>query len=150
MFNSFEDTTGKELAKLIAGDLLGYGMSRKTYEYELDESLVIKIETSGGKFQNVLEWEFWKDIKESKYAKWFAPCVEISPSGLFLIQKRTTPIPKEDYPKMIPSFFSDTKYSNFGVIIEKGKKRFVCHDYGNLCTNTKFNDKMVKAHFWGE
>lgn len=145
MHQNMSDMPGKELAKLVAGDRIGFGMSREVYEYELDRSLVIKLEMGAKRFQNVKEWEFWEEVSMTPWAKWFAPCVEISPSGLFLIQKRTTPAPKHKFPDKIPAFLSDLKYSNFGLLVEKGQERLVCHDYGSLVLTNGFSKKMKKA-----
>lgn len=140
-------TTARDLTYLFLGEVLGNGMSRSVYAHERDKSLVIKVESGGNRFQNVLEWEFWQTVKDTKMAKWFAPCVEISPNGIFLIQKRADMIPKNQYPKKIPKFFTDLKYQNFGMI----GKQFVCFDYGTAhinAINNHLSTKLVTSKFW--
>lgn len=137
-------TTARDLTHLFLGEVLGSGMSRTVYAHAQDPSLVIKVEY-GDRFQNVLEWEVWQGIKDSPMAKWYAPCVDISPNGIVLIQKRVQMIPREQYPKEIPAFFTDTKYQNFGML----GKQFVCFDYGtmNIIRNC-FTKRMQKADWW--
>ena len=78
-------------------------------------------------------------------AKWFAPCVDISPSGHFLIQKKCKPlIDIKCLPKNIPGFFTDVHWNNFGML--NGK--FVCFDYQfigngvNIAMNTRMLNKL--------
>ena len=146
IFDELGNTFAVDLAKLILGDKLGEGMSREVYEFAFDKKFVVKVEQS--KFQNVREWELWNELKENKLAKHFAPCVDISPCGIYLIQRRTEPIPKSEYPEKIPHFFTDEKFSNFGVIVENGKKSFVCHDYGSFILTNGFRNGMKKAVWW--
>lgn len=138
--------SAKDLAWLMLGEKIGSGSSRDVYACPTDKTLVIKYEHAES-FQNHLEWEIWQLVKGTKWAKWFAPCVNISPNGLFLIQKRAEKSKKMDYPKQIPFFFTDLKYDNFGFI----GKQFVCVDYGTaLCRfiNTDTKLKMRKADWW--
>ena len=139
--SQFEDLKG-----LLFGELLGVGVHRKVGVFLPDPTLVIKcvIETPN---INVLEDEMWLMIKDTKLAKWFAPCVSISDCGMFLLQKRVQRLPKEQYPKLIPSFFGDLKYSNFGWL----DGHFVCCDYASfMCTSMvhKWNEKLTKADWW--
>jgi hypothetical protein len=147
MFKEFNEHFGKELSKLIAGNLLGKGIHRDVYEYRLNKEIVIKIETNDS-FANVIEWEFWKEVKDTPWAKWFAPCIDISPNGVFLLQTRTYQPLKSDYPEKVPSFLDDLKYSNYGVIVKGNKKQFVCHDYGNTVLTKGVNNKLKKADWW--
>jgi hypothetical protein len=141
--------SAREFADLILGDQIGLGMSRNVYNHKQNPDLVIKHEVGQG-FQNAIEWRVWESVEHTPMAKWFAPCVSISPNGVFLIQKKVKTLPilnKDKYPKEIPAFFSDTKYTNFGML----GKNFVCFDYGtfNLVRNC-FTKKMQKAKWWEE
>lgn len=142
--------TGKnilaDLGKLFIGERLGAGVGREVYVNLMDEDTVIKYEPEG--FQNIKEWEMWQEVEMTKYAKWFAPCITISPNGIFLVQKRTYKPLKVDYPEKVPSFFMDKKYDNYGVIIEKGIKKFVCHDYGSFSLINGLNNRLVNADWW--
>ncbi len=121
--------------QLMVGEFLGGGVSRGVYGCTIDPSLVVKIETPARSFQNVVEWEAWGEIKDLKLAirKHFAPCVTISPCGIVMLQKKTTPLTEEELPNRVPAFFTDTKLSNFGWF----EGRIVAHDYGltNLVTS---------------
>lgn len=127
--------------------MLGIGVYRKVGLFKPDGSLVIKIALEDPS-KNYIEWEIWNNICQCKdLARWFAPCVSISTCGMFLLQKRVETKPKTEYPKLIPEFFTDTKYSNFGWLDGK----FVCCDYsgfGQIFMDKKPNLKMVKADWW--
>jgi hypothetical protein len=134
----------KEIAKMVCGTLLGEGIGRRVYEYLPDPRYVVKVEYEGGSFQNIVEWEAWQDIQYTKWAEWFAPCLQISPNGAVLLQERTTPATKR--PPKLPNFMSDLKKENFGMIGNK----LVCHDYGyNLLTTRGLsNGRLVKPRYW--
>lgn len=139
------DTLALDFFKFFVGDCLGSGAGRDVYEYTQDKSLVLKVESSAGSFQNIMEYETWQQVQFTEQSKWFAPCVDISPCGMFLLQKRTTPIRTGNYPTHIPTFFTDTKLENFGML---GKK-FVCHDYGNNLLMMKgLSNRMKKVVWW--
>lgn len=145
-FSDFPADIKTEFIDTFCGKLIGHGYSRQVYEYKLDSSLVIKIETCinvSKYFQNVIEYDTWINIKDTDLSKWFAPCVYISYNGNVLIQKKTNPVKK--YPDMIPIFLTDTKKQNYGMY--KGK--FVCHDYGtNNLIKYGFTKRMKKADWW--
>lgn len=149
--NIHEYPTGaRDLAYLFLGPLIATGMSRTVYAHEQDKTLVIKYEHGNARWQNILEWEIWQCVKDTKAAKWFAPCIDISPNGHFLIQKRAEKLPKHYFPKKVPVMLGDLKYDNFGMI----GKQFVCVDYGtahitalNLSLEVK-KIKMKKAKWW--
>lgn len=141
-------TTARDTAGLFFGKILGSGMSRIVYQHIGDPTLVLKVESGGNRFQNVLEWEVWQTVKDTKFAKWFAPCIDISANGIILVQKKADIIPKNQYPKKIPRFFMDTKYENFGMI----GKQFVCFDYGTAhidALNRSLTAKTKKSDWWG-
>lgn len=143
-------TTARDITGLFFGEVIGSGMSRTVYQHLQDPSLVLKVELSGTRFQNVLEWEIWNTVKDTKMAKWFAPCIDISANGIVLIQKKVAPIPEDQYPKKLPSIFGDTKYQNFGKI----GKQFVCFDYGtshiNAINSILIKNKTKVAKWWKE
>lgn len=143
----FPTTLARDLINFCTGKRLGAGIDREVFDWPFDKTLVLKVETSG--FQNVREYEIWDEIKhQEKYAKNFAPCVWISPCGCYLLQKKTHAIPKEDYPEKVPSFFFDTKYDNYGILVEEGKRRFVVHDYGSFSLCNGYNARQRKADWW--
>lgn len=125
MHERFVDS--RDLAHLFIGGLISYGMNRHVYKVERDPTIVIKYEPGGDEFQNVMEWRVWQACSNfSKLSKWLAPCVALSPNGVWLIQKRITIIPPEKYPKKVPAWMGDCKYANFGML----DGEFVACDYG--------------------
>lgn len=116
-----------ELLHFVAGEALGADMTREVYAHPQNPDWVIKIENKVATFQNVKEWEFWKEYnRHATIAKWLAPCHFISESGSFLIQSRTRPLVAKELPKRLPTFLTDHKPENFGML----NGRVVCHDYG--------------------
>jgi hypothetical protein len=141
-----ESSQFEDLKSLLFGEALGIGIHRKVGVFNPDPTLVIKCAIDCPNI-NVLEEEIWMMVKDTDIAKWFAPCVSISPGGIFLLQKRAERRPRSEYPKEIPAFFTDTKYSNFGWI----DGRFVCVDYASFISTSmshKWSKKMKKADFW--
>lgn len=122
----------KEFAHLMLGEKrIGYGMSRVVYDHPHDPTKVIKVEAEGRFFQNVMEWEIWREWShDDDVAKWLAPCHQISASGRFLIQAKAFDCRPEDIPKKLPRFLTDHKPDNFGVMGFGKKKRVVSRDYG--------------------
>lgn len=116
-----------ELVSFMLGNKLGHGASREVYALGIDGSKVIKYEYVCGKFDNAHEWGIWSELCDTQWARWLAPCRNISPCGTFLIQDRTAPL--REFPKgfKIPSFMADAKPENFGML----GGRIVAHDYGN-------------------
>ena len=141
-------TVVRDGLKFFLGKQIGKGMCREVFENPFDSTTVIKYEIAG--FQNIREYELWKEVEGSPLAKWFAPCVDISACGIFLVQKKTEKPLHCDYPKEVPHFFVDTKFNNYGIIVEKGKKRFVCHDYGSFLWSKGLGKRLVKADWWKE
>lgn len=136
----------KEFTRMLFGKQIGRGLSRTVYVLLSDPTLVIKTEIKGNSFQNIREWEYWNEMKGTPVEKWLAPCLFISPCGTVLIQKRCETLDKSKYPSKLPSFFTDTKYQNFGLLNNK----FVCFDYGNIPFSKGVNSKTVKANWWGD
>jgi hypothetical protein len=134
----------RELGDLVLGDYLGEGMSRKVYKYRLDDNYVIKIENYADTFQNVREWLIWQEVKYSEeYRQWFAPCSYISDSGTYLIMEYARPIVREELPELLPSFVTDIKLANFGML--KGKVVLV--DYGVTLFNLNKRLKTISKDF---
>lgn len=129
-FDVDEKTYGRfstvDVLQTLLGPLVGRGSCREVRRVSFAPDLVIKIETSQQSFQNIIEWETWNWAKDTKWAKWFAPCVEIAGGGCVLIQKRTEPLPDDCSILRLPDFFSDLKLNNFGRL----NGRVVAHDYG--------------------
>lgn len=141
-----ESTQFEDLKGLLFGEALGFGVHRKVGVYNLDKTLVVKCALDTPNV-NVLEYEMWIMVCDTDIAKWFAPCVDISPCGMFLIQKRVENRPYREYPQMIPSFFGDTKYSNYGWL----DGNFVCVDYASFMYTSishKWNGRLKKADWW--
>jgi hypothetical protein len=137
-----------ELLALIKGDFIAGGMSRDVYKYLPDTSRVIKCERLDYTFDNVMEWEVWQALMETPYKDWLARCCTISPNGRVSIQERTSRVPTEMLPTMIPSIFRDTKAENWGLVVRDGEELFVCHDYAHVAiTNVPAKIRLVKAEW---
>ena len=135
-----------ELEKFICGKRLGFGAFREVFELRANDAYVVKIAIDdAGRAVNLLENKIWGEISETPLAKWFAPVFAVSSSGKYLIQQKVEQLPKEQYPKKIPRFFTDTKYSNFGWLKGKG---FVCCDFGSFNMFRGGSTKMVKVSWW--
>lgn len=135
-----------DLKGLMVGNSLGMGASREVFVCAMNEEFVVKFEYKAKSFSNALEWEVWQHVKDTAWAKWFAPCICISNSGNFLVQRRTTPVAMKDMPKEIPSIFTDLKVQNWGRLDGK----IVCHDYGLMTrlVHDSLNKRMIKAKWW--
>lgn len=133
----------REFMYMMCGECLGQGMTRTTYRCAMDATKVIKVENSISHFQNVREWHIWQDNSECKdVAKWLAPCRYISQNGNFLIMDYAEDIRKAELPALIPSFFTDVKRANLGMI--NGK--IVLRDYGTIPLNMPHR---LKKNTWG-
>lgn len=140
--NEVSPVLQRDLFHMLCGAQLGEGVGRIVYEHSFDPTVVIKFESNAGSFQNVIEWETWQRVKNADLAKWFAPCVAISPNGSVLVQKRTCK--PTNYPDKVPSFFTDIKLENFGML----GKQFVAHDYGlHLLMENGMSTRMKKANW---
>lgn len=134
-----------ELEFLMLGTKLGEGVSRTVYvlkdpyqwgrdrvhesplNLEVRSPYVVKVERATGRFQNVQEWSVWEWARGvPSLKKWLAPCISISPCGLYLIQQRVEPIRTKELPKRLPKFLIDTHRDNLGIL----NGRVVCCDYG--------------------
>jgi hypothetical protein len=136
----------EDLAFLICGKAIGSGMSRNVFEYRLSDKWVAKLEHNST-FQNQVEWEIWNEVKDHKaLSRWFAPCIQISGYGQWLIQARTFPIEKRSLPSKVPHIFTDLKIGNWGWL----DGRPVCHDYGTMLCRLfgKHAERLRKADWW--
>lgn len=133
----------RDAFNLLCDQQISYGMSRSVWSSLLLPDCVVKVEDDTARFQNVVEWETWQRVKDTPYAKWFAPCRWISPNGIVLVMERTIPTVK--YPDKMPVFLCDFKKSNYGML----KGSLVCHDYGtNLLFEYGMTKRMRKVTEW--
>lgn len=142
-FKFFNDTPSRDFFELFCGKRLGRGISREVYEHALDPTLVIKFETRGEWFQNIIEYQIWTHMQYAPTVNvWLAPIVHISPCGIVLIQKKTTPPKPGQLPNEVPAWSTDHKASNWGML--RGKP--VMHDYGsNLMLEKGATNRLKKA-----
>jgi hypothetical protein len=112
--------TTHEIMHWYLGDLIGEGASRWVFDY--NDDLVLKVE-KGDWMSNAIEYDTWVAVQDTKWAKWFAPIVDISDNGRLLWQKKCKKVYEQ--PKKLPSFFSDVKLSNLGEL----NGRIVAVDY---------------------
>lgn len=136
-----------DLVGLVLGPEISSGESRAVFVNNFDSSTVIKMERRSRSFNNCYEWDIWNNFEGTPMEKWLAPCVSISACGIYLVQMKTTVAASNAYPEKIPKFFTDLKYSNWGMF----EDRMVCHDYAN---STLYQPdrlkKLVKAEWWKE
>jgi hypothetical protein len=140
----FKTTAARDVAALLLGECLGYGTYRAVYKHALDDDLIVKVENGERCFSNVIEYEVWNAVKETEFAKWFAPVVACSPTGTVLIMRKTLLISERELPAKVPSFFTDLKADNFGRL----DGRIVCHDYGNNLLMEKGMSKRMRKADW--
>lgn len=145
--DGFKKRSVDSIAKSICAEFIGTGMYRDVYVYKHNSEYVVKIERDPSRsvFANVSEWLNYINHKEwGWFEKWLAPCEAINETGQILIQKRVywDGKKKSDYPKKIPTIFTDTKYKNFGWI----ENRLVCCDYSFLVIKSI---EMRRARWWG-
>jgi hypothetical protein len=130
-----------DIIKHFLRDYIGSGTARDVYYF--NDDYVCKVENKSHSFQNVNEERIWSIVKDTKWSKWFAPVLNISPCGILLIQRKVKKIETlDELPNVIPEFFSDLKLSNYGYI----GKQFVAIDYGlsNIEHFGLKNSKLVK------
>jgi len=114
------------------GKLLGCGISRRVYEIK-DQDLVLKIEDPDSKdWQNIIEYKVSRELQYWKSTdKYIARCPWISSDGILLIQKKCRDLTREEEKqlrkKKFPSFLTDFKPSNFGIL----NGEIVSRDYGS-------------------
>ena len=124
--DEFAGGLSREFLEFVCGQRLGHGCSREVYDCRIRSNAVIKIETAPGYFANVQEAATWELVKDHPdHARWFAPVLGISSCGRILLQSKTKRPALSDLPDLLPTYFTDTKVENFGML----KGRLVCHDY---------------------
>lgn len=127
----------RDAFNMLCGDKIGSGAYRDVYECKLRPEFVVKVEQecSNGyrTFHNVMEMQFWDDNQHyNAVAKWLSPCEFLSPDGHILLMKRAKPLNSwKDIPKSLPSFITDIKETNFGIL--NGK--IVLVDYALTISN---------------
>ncbi len=137
-----------EFEHLFLGKKLGLGHRREVYELKIDNTKVVKYDYDGGR-ANFSEWNTWENVQNwtgdlKKYKEWLCPCRWISPDGTFMIVDKVEPLPKSRIPKKVPSFLTDHKPDNFGLLNNK----VVCIDYEFIPDKTIANNiKMVNGSF---
>lgn len=132
-----------ELMNMILGKYLGRGIHRMVFEYALDKRYVVKLDDSDVG-ANFLENNVWQHIQYTKYAKWFAPIKSISSNGVIMIQAKCGKLEKNEYPKKVPAFFTDTHFDNFGKL----NGRPVCFDYAATLLLEKGMTNEMKTPKW--
>jgi hypothetical protein len=117
---------------MLCGAKIGSGIHRDVFECKLRPELVVKVEIDR-EFANVFEMKFWDDHQYyNKVAQWLAPCEFLSPDGKILLQQRCDPISRNyKLPDKLPSFLTDIKRNNFGIL----NGRLVCIDYAIVISN---------------
>lgn len=146
-YSEWPDSIKHDFIGLFLAERLGEGCAREVFAAANDAQLVFKVENVAASFQNVLEWETWQQVRYTKWAKWFAPCIQISNCGIVLAQARTTPLPPDRVPRQLPNFLTDLKPSNFGLY----KGRVVAHDYAlNLAASNGLAQARVRKLQKGE
>jgi hypothetical protein len=146
LYDELPDIVRRDGLSLFVGKYINGGIGRSVYNYSLDSRYVIKIETASRSFQNQMEWQIWTDVRDTKWAKWFAPCIRISSCGMWMLQEKTEPLPEGMYPDRIPNFFTDLKYANYGYL----NGQVVAHDYGYTFLNERAFavGRMCKSDWW--
>jgi hypothetical protein len=136
-------TVLRDMFSLACYDEIGRGAHRIVYVTPVLPGCVVKVEDGAQSFQNIVEWETWKNVEGTEFEKWFAPCMHISRNGCILVMKRTTR--PTAYPDKLPAFLTDTKQTNYGMY----KDQFVCHDYGlSLLMQTGLTKRQRKVKWW--
>jgi hypothetical protein len=127
---------------MLCGDLLGEGCYRRVFKCKLRPDLVVKVESAEIRsFMNVAESRFWSDNEHyKKIADWLAPCEFLSPDGRILLQRKVDPVPDSyKLPEKLPSFLTDHKRANFGIL----DGRLVCVDYATTIPNLSVRPKKA-------
>lgn len=142
------EVTHLDAFNLLCGRKIGYGMTRQVFECNIDKKYVVKVENDEPRshFQNIMEWMVWRRVCGTDIEKWFAPVHEMSPDGRLLLMHRTTPVSGMHMPNKMPSFFTDFKSSNYGLL--NGK--VVCHDYGSHLLMERGMTKSLKTVKWDQ
>lgn len=138
--------TMQAIMKKFCGEQLGTGLYRDVFVLKQNPNYVVKIirDPGDGSFANIMEWRnFANHRHDNVLGPYLASCEMINETGTFMVQERTYPGPRKDYPTHIPAEFTDLKLANFGFI--KGK--FKCHDYAYF-RRAAFKPSMRYAKWW--
>ena len=134
----------RDAFNLLCGKKLGEGIHRDVFACRLNDKWAVKVENDGPwrYFANVMEMKFWNDHEQcQKIASWLAPCEYLSPDGLVMIQHRVEPVSSSyPLPPKLPSFLTDIKTDNFGLL--NGK--LVCFDYAMNIPNPSLRLKKAE------
>ena len=129
--NHFElnDLTQLEAMNMLCDEKLGEGSTRVVFRSAFSRNLVVKVATSSaGINSNYEEFSTWQSVEFTKLNSWFARVHSISNYGTILVQEWIPNIPAGKY--KIPSFFTDLKPENYGLIVGTKSSQVVCRDYG--------------------
>ena len=129
--NHFElnDLVQLEALNILCGAQLGAGSGRTVFRHAYDDELVVKVASSStGIKANFEEFATWEAVQFTKLNSWFARCHSVSDYGTILIQERIPDLPAGRY--KIPSFFTDLKPENYGLVAGTKSSQVVCRDYG--------------------
>lgn len=143
----FRTVLARDLMGMVLGDSICHGTHRHVFNHATNKDWIVKVENGAQSFMNIAEYQVWQSVKETKLAKWFAPVLEISPSGLLLIMPRCQVATiNDDLPKSVPAFMTDLKPENWGWL----DGRWVCLDYGlHLLHEHGMTSRMRKANWRG-
>jgi len=111
--------------KKLCGVRIGEGKARRVFAHKDDDTLVIKWTKRGRNPSNKREWRNWQAAVGTPWEEHFAPCVEISGCGRWLVQVRAEPVGDFHAEKVPAVCKDDRKPENFGLI----DGRLVCVDY---------------------
>lgn len=142
-----EDILRADFICVFKGKRLGSGVCREVFECKFDAEVVIKIEKYASDFNNVMELQIWQQVKGTEFEPYFAPCIDISPCGTVLLQKKCGLPEANDFPEQLPAFMNqDTKYQNFGLY----EGRLVMTDYGNWRITDNMKTCPVEIDWWND
>ena len=139
-----EDLIHLEAFNMLCGKQIGIGAHRTVFENAFDSNLVVKIANSqNGIRANYAEYELWQEIQSTKYNRYFVRMREMSGYGSILIADYVPDLPVGKY--KIPSFFTDLKRENFGLV----GTQVVCRDYAlnRIVEHIGKKIKLVEVEF---
>lgn len=146
--NLREDFVGNvmslDLFSFVVGGFIGSGTFRDVYYYRPDTNCVLKVETGAQSFTNIQEWRIWEYYKKRPLGKLLAPCLDISPCGVYLLQAHATDIVGPELPTEVPALFTDMTPTNWGIY----KKRVVCRDYANMTFMKNADTTTMRKADW--
>lgn len=108
--------------KDMIGTRLASGCSRAVYVCKGDPNRIVKVAKKSDwdyndEWANIIEWTIWNAVSNTKYAKYFAQCYELSPDGKYLVQERLSGVGsvKIDKKTKLPEFIGDIHSHNVGL-----------------------------------